>query len=105
MSIARLQRSDSDTIDLPHDVIAGPINGVCVESPLVVWTRVKGSSVVSGRLALAEIVALNLSVVATQPFPVNLVEVVGLQDGTADDTRTWRRLHHELHTTKHDVEV
>lgn len=78
LSILWLQRSDSDTIDLPHNLIAGPIDGVRVESPMVVWTRVEGSSVVCRRLTLAEKVALHLRVVATQPFPVDLVEVVGL---------------------------
>ena len=78
LSVLWFQSSDSDPVDLPHDLIACPVDRIFVKPSLIVRARMKGSSVVCSRLALAEIVALDLCVVGAQPFPVNFVEVVGL---------------------------
>ena len=46
------------------------------------WVR---GAVVAGGVVLAEEVGLDLGVDAAQPLPVDLVEVVGLEDEGADD--------------------
>ena len=63
----------------------------------------KCSSIVGRGLALAEVVTLDLITVPTNPFPVNLVESVGLQHGTADDSNTWSWLDLKFDMPKHDV--
>ena len=72
------QGPDCLAINLPCNLIGRPIDGVGAERDLVVGIWVKGSAVVGGRLALAEIVALDLITVPTDPLPVDLVKGVGL---------------------------
>lgn len=57
----------------------------------------------SGGLSLAKVVALDLGTVSAEPFPVDLVKVIRLQDRTADHTDTWSRFDFELDTSEHDV--
>lgn len=46
---------------------------------------VVSTTVVGRSIALAEVVGLNLSIVATNPFPIDLIEIIGLEDGAGDD--------------------
>lgn len=63
----------------------------------------EGPSVIRKGLTLAEIIALNLIVVASEPFPIDFVKIIGLQDGTADNTSSWRCLDNEIDVPEHDV--
>ena len=65
----------------------------------------EGSTVVSGRLALSEIIALDLSIVCTEPFPIDFVEVVGLQHCATDDPDAGGCLNDIFDVTEHDVEI
>ena len=62
-----------------------------------------GTTVVAGGVSLAEVVGLNLSIVATQPFPIDLVQVIGLQHSAADDASSRSRLDGVFHLAKHDI--
>jgi hypothetical protein len=80
------------------------------------------STVVGVRVAFAEVVGLNLSVIAAKSFlyersalirttsfistyPVHFVQVVRLQDDTADNPGTRSRLHLDLRRTEEKVEI
>lgn len=63
----------------------------------------ESATVIVCGLSLAEVVALNLIGVCSKPFPVDLVQSVGLQYETADDTRAWRGLNLNIHLSEHDV--
>ncbi len=99
----RSQGSHCPSINLPRDLICRPVDRVGVELGLVIGIGVKSTPVVGGGLALAEVVALGLVGVPTNPLPVNLVEIVRLQHGTADDSnpRSWLDL--KFNVPKHDV--
>lgn len=49
------------------------------------------------------VVALDLIRVGTKPFPVNLVQGVGLQDKTANNTRARCSLNFNVYLAEHDV--
>ena len=91
------------SIDGPDNLICRPIDGIRLEAVMVAGSRMEGSSVIRKSLPLAEIVALNLIVVASEPFPIDFVKIIGLQDGTADNTSSWRGLDNEFDVPKHDV--
>lgn len=63
----------------------------------------EGSSVIRCRQAFAKVIALDLLIIASKPFPINFVQVVGLHHGTADDAPPRRRLEHELDMAEHNV--
>lgn len=92
-------------IDLPDNLRARPFNGVSLELVMVAKIVMESSSAVSLGVALAKIIGLDLVVVGTQPLPVNLVEIIGLQDGTADDAGAGSCLDFHIHSSEHDVPV
>ena len=102
---ARCQGSYRDAINLPDNLICSPVNRVGVKVILVVWVRVEGSTVVCCGLTLAEVVALYLLVICSQPFVINLVKIVRLKNHGANDpdSRCW--LHHDVDMSKHHVPV
>lgn len=62
-------------------------------------------AVVGGGITLAEIVGLDLGVVTTNPFPIDLVEVVGLKDGAGDNSLALGGLDNDIHSAKENVVV
>lgn len=88
LGIGIVQGADQATIDVPFDVVLGPVNGISVELLLRVADGVVGSTVVGGSITLAEVVGLDLGCVTTEPLPVNLVEIVGLQNEAGNNTLT-----------------
>ena len=99
----RCQNTDSLTIDSPNNLGACPVNGVGVKSVVIPLVGMKGTTIVAAGVAFAEVICLHLSIVAAQPFPINLVQVVGLQDSAADNTRSRRGFNRVLDSTEHDV--
>lgn len=61
------------------------------------------ATVVCGGVALAEVVSLDLGDVAAEPLPIDLVEIVGLEDEGGDDALAVRGLQDNLDTTEEDV--
>lgn len=102
-----LRGDDADglAVDLPDDLLAGPLNRVGVEAIVVARVRVEGSPAEALGIALAKVVGLHLRVVTAQPLPVDLVQIVGLEDGAADDALAGSRLDLEVDAPKHYVPV
>lgn len=90
-------------IDLPCNLVGSPIDGVGMEVGLIVGIWVKSSAIVSRGLTLSKVIALNLAGVASKPFPIDLIKVVRLHYGAADNADAWRWLQGELDVTEHDV--
>jgi hypothetical protein len=86
--ISVVQGSDGGSIDGPDDPRGGPVDHVGVEFGGGVRYVDVGSTVVGGGVALPEEVGLDLASFASYPLPIDLVEVVRLEDETADDART-----------------
>ena len=63
----------------------------------------EGTTIVSRCLTFTEVIALDLVAVASKPFPVNFIKVVGLHHSTADNADTWCWLEGELDVAEHDV--
>ena len=97
------QCSHGFSINLPGDLVGGPVNRVLMERSLIVRIGMEGSSIVCGSLTLPKIVALHLLSVSSKPFPIDFVKIVRLQHRTADysDTRRW--LHHKVDMSEHYV--
>ena len=66
---------------------------------------VVGTSVVGSCVALAEVVGLNLRSITTQPLPVNLVQIVRLEDEARDNTLAERGLDGHIDLAEEDVLV
>ena len=97
-------RADLGSVDEPDDAVLGPIYDVGVPVGLVVRSRVELSSIVTANYTLSEVVRLDLAGVDAEPFEVDFVEGVGLEDGGADDAGSGRRLHGDFDAAEHDVE-
>lgn len=97
------ENTNSLTINGPYNLSAGPVNGKGVEVVMVPGIVVEGAAAVRSRVSFAEVIALYLRVVSAQPLPVNLVQVIRLQNSAADDAGPWRRLDSKIHTAEHDV--
>ena len=104
-SVAVVQGSLQSTVDIPLCVGGGPGDAVVV--PCLDGRRnvVVDGAVVGGGVALAEEVGLDGGVGGTQPFPIDLVEVVGLEDEGADDAGSRRGLQEDIHLAEHDILV
>ena len=84
-------------------MVGGPVDGVGVEVVLVAAVGQVGATVVDCGVAFSVVVGLDLGVVRAEPFPVDLVEVVGLQDEGADDADTLGSLHDNIVVSEHHV--
>ena len=76
-----------------------------MEVVLVVWVRVKCSSVVGDGLALAEVIALHLLVVYSKPFVIYFVEIIGLKYHGANDSDARGWFHHDVDVAEHHVPI
>jgi hypothetical protein len=74
------QGSDNLTVDIEVCLVLLPIGGVIVVKVLWRLHFMPDSAIVGSRVALAEVVRLHVGGVSTNPFPVNLVQVVALYD-------------------------
>lgn len=63
------------------------------------------TSVVRGGIALAEVVGLDLGGITTQPLPVDLVKIVGLEDEARNHTLADRGLDCHIDLAEEDVLV
>lgn len=99
------ERTNGGVINAPHDLFAGPVDGVGVEVVVVALVVMRSTTVVRIRDTLSKVIALHQVVVASQPFPVDFVQIIGLQNRTADNTRSRGSLDFELDPAKHDIPV
>jgi hypothetical protein len=103
--ISVLELTDDSTVDDPLQSLGSPVEGVSVPGLLRSCDVVLYHAIVGGGVALAEEVGLNLVVEATQKLPVDLVEVVTLEDDGADDTLARSGLHGDVDTAEEEEEV
>lgn len=62
-------------------------------------------AVVCGCVSLSEVVGLHLGCGASKPLPVDLIEIVGLENGRGHDSGSRRGLHHNRDDAEEDIEV
>ena len=102
-SIAEVQGSLQGTVDVPFGGCGGPGDAVVVPCLDGRGDVVIDGTVIGGGVALAEEVGLDGGISGAQPFPVDLVEIVGLQDEGADDTGSGRGLEPDIDSAEHDI--
>ena len=122
LSIGIVESADDVAVDGPDEGLLGPVDGVLVESILRSGNCGPSVTVVSSGVTLSKVVGLNLAVVATKAlllillavvslfiwkvtYPVNLIEVIGLQNNGADNTLARSSLHLYGDLTVEEVEV
>lgn len=101
--IASLESADGGTIDDPLDGVLGPLDRVNVRRRQRVADRVESTAVEGGVVALGEVVGLSLRVVGANPLPVNLVEIVRLENSRGDNTGALGSLDLDIDATEEDV--
>lgn len=99
----RCENTDGLAIDRPNDLRARPVNRVSVETVMVSSVVMIGTTAVAAGVSFPKVVGLHLGVVASKPFPVDFIQVVGLQDSTADNSSSRSGLDGAFHLAKHDV--
>jgi len=103
--ISVLELADDGTVNNPLESLGGPVEGVGVEGLLRGFDIVLDHAIVGGGVALAEEVGLDFVVEATEELPVDLVEVIALEDDGADDTLARSGLHGHINAAEEEVEV
>lgn len=98
-----LESADDSTVDDPVELGRGPLDGVGVELVLGVSDGRETTAVVGLGATLAEVVGLNLGVVAADPLPIDLVEVIGLKDEAGDNTLAEGGPHGNVDLAEEDV--
>ena len=66
---------------------------------------VESAPVVLAGFSFPKVVALGLGIVSTQPLPINLVQIIGLQYSRADYALAWGSLDSVVQMAKHYVEL
>jgi hypothetical protein len=100
-----LDGADDGAVNDPLDALGGPVDGVGVVHLGGRLDVVEAAAVVGGGVTLAEVVGLDLVVLATEPLPVDLVEVSGLEDDAGDDADTGGGLQLDVETAEEDALV
>lgn len=83
------ERAHERAVEIPFQLVFAPIGGVVVEIGL--WGRRRrkpfGAGDGVGGVAFAVVIGFRVGGVGANDFPVDLVEVVGLEDYAADDLK------------------
>lgn len=104
-SVFSVQSTDQLLVNIPLDLLLGPVGGVVVEFGVGIGNVVVPTTVVGRVVSFAVVVGLYLGGVVADPFPVDLVQIVGLQDNTAHDTTALGHLDVGLDNTEEDVKL
>ena len=64
----------------------------------------RSGAIVGAGVAFAKVICLNIGRDTTQELPVDLIEVIGKQDHTADDTNPWCRFDDKLDPSEEELE-
>lgn len=92
-------------VNPPLQLLVCPVRGIVVEAGCSAAVDLVEFRTTISSDALAVVVGLNMGGVVSHPLPINLIQIVRLQDHTADDTSTWGGLHDGLDNAAEDVEV
>lgn len=87
------------------DRLLGPVERVSDVLIHRTGDRVGSTTIVSGGVSLSEEVALDVTGISTNPLEINLIQILRLEDETADDTGTWGGLHGDGDLSEEDVLV
>lgn len=87
--VVESESSDGFSIDVPDGCFGCPVNGVVVEGVNGCSHGWVFGTVIGGSVSLSEEIVLNLSVVETEPFPINLIQIIGFENETTDDSGSW----------------
>ncbi len=108
-------------VDEPPNALRRPLDGVSVNLASGVADAVEGTTVVAAGITLAEVVGLNLGVVAANPLPVDLniglaaflpifsagipylIEIIRLENSAGDDTLAGGGLNLDFDLAEEDV--
>ncbi len=99
------QGTDGGAVDDPLDGIGSPVDRVGIEAILRVIDGRVAATVVDISATFAKVVGLDLLRITTEPLPVDLVEIVGLQDKAGDDTSSEGSPHSDVDLAEEDVLV
>lgn len=102
-SIGVEKSAGQGTIDIPFNIFRGPVNGVLVVRFDRSGNWMVNSTIIGGRVSLSEEVALNRGVGGSEPLPINLVEIIGLENERADGTGSRAGLHSDGDLSEEDV--
>lgn len=97
--------TDDVAIDGEFDALAGPVDGVLVETVLVAGIVLPDGTVEDAVPTSSKEVGLHLTAVAADPFPINLVQTIRQHHDTAHDALSWGGLDFNLEMAEHDVEL
>jgi hypothetical protein len=102
-SITIVEGSNEISSNVPLDVILGPVDGVGDEVLDGRADWVVDSTVVGSCVSLSEEVTLDGGIGRPKPFPINLIQIVRLQNETADGSGASARSHCHIDLSEHDV--
>jgi len=105
LGILVVESADIGTINQPVDGILGPLDGVGVERVMGGADADPSLTVIGCGIALSEVVGLNGVILSAHRFPVNLIQVIRLQKGGADNALARRSLHLNGQFAVEEVEV
>jgi len=100
------QSSDFQGVDIEVHLLCGPINGIVVEVIVDIGSRIViyGSVERSG-VSFAKVVGLRNEWKASHELPVNLVEILRLQNDRGNDTLTSRSPHDDGNRSEEYIEL
>ena len=102
-SISIVESSDQVGTNVPLNVIGRPVDCVGDGCADRVGNIVVDGSVIGGGVSLSEEVTLDGGIGGSQPFPINFIEIVGLENETADSSSSGAGLHGDRDLSEHDV--
>lgn len=102
-SLSSSQCANNASVNQPLDAVTLPVDSVGVERSLGGADTDVGSTVVATSVAFAEVVGFDLSGITAESFPVDFVQVIGLEDNRADNTSTGGSLQCHLGGTEKEV--
>lgn len=102
-SLSSSQGANNVSVNQPLDAVTLPVDGVGVESRLGAADSDVRATVEATGVTLAKVVGLDLGGITTEGFPVDLVQVIGLEHDRADNTSTRSSLQCDLGGTEKEV--
>ncbi|KAI6748086.1 hypothetical protein HG531_008628 [Fusarium graminearum] len=105
LGIGSVEGSDNDVVNEPVNLGGCPLNRVLVSSAQGSRDGMVLGTVVGGSITFAKVVGLDLSIITSNPLPVDLIEVIRLKNGAGDNTLTLGSLDDNVDTAEEEVVV
>jgi hypothetical protein len=101
--ISVVESSDQVGTNVPLDRLGSPVDGVGSEGPDGVSYIMVDGTIVGGGVPLSEEVALHGGILGSKPLPIDLIQIVRLQNETADSSCSSRGPQLNGNLSEHDV--